>query len=92
MPTIEDYVNQLIQLKKTDPAKYSSTLEQYKLQYPQFYEKLMPLLEVKEVIIKGGSKLERFKSFYKEYWPYLTAIIGGGVTIVILLLMIILRI
>ena len=86
MPTIDDYIKKLNEIKLRSYEEYKKQMEYYRTNYPEFYQKLI-------IAMKEGSRVEsstKFKMFLSEYKWYLIAI-GVGIGVIIYLLYLLLR-
>ncbi len=81
---MEEYINRLKQLKMQSLEQYNQTMNNYKTNYPEFYNQLIKAMNLSNKVDKSTE----FKMFLKEYKWYLTIIaIGIGVIIYLLTLL-----
>ena len=81
MPSIDEYVAKLKALKLQSLASYNQAMENYKTNYPAFYNQLVAAMQESSKPA-ASSKL---KEFFREYRFYLIAI-GAGIAVIIYLL------
>jgi spore germination protein YaaH len=82
MPDITEYVRKLNELKLRSMDDYNRTMENYRTNYPDFYNQLMQAMEAQTATPTKAGQLKDF--FFKYKW-YLITIFGGVAVIVILL-------
>lgn len=81
MPSIDEYVARLKALKLQSLASYNQAMENYKANYPVFYNQLVAAMQASS----KPAASSKFKEFVLEYRFYLIAI-GVGIAVIIYLL------
>ncbi len=79
MPSIQEYIKRLRELRTISEEAYQRTLNNYATNYPDFYKQLM------EAMSEKPANKSKLRLFFKEYKWYLTAISVGLIIIIILL-------
>jgi hypothetical protein len=83
MPAIDEYVKKLSELKTRSADEYNRAMNNYKTNYPAFYNQL-----VQAMGLVPKTKESKFQGVPGDYKWYLIAITGGiGVIIYLLFLL-----